>query len=96
MIIHLPIWLLWMGGVVGFLLFVGILAYAYVGYKVVNAFNKKVTIYEKIRIIVNYKTSDTFIALFCCSYLLTSPCLGHENLIRMHNVADLLMTVQNS
>lgn len=41
MIIHLPIWLLWMGGVVGFLLFVGILAYAYVGYKVVNAFNKK-------------------------------------------------------
>ena len=39
MTIHFPIWLLWVGGVVVFLLFVGILAYAYVGYKVINAFN---------------------------------------------------------
>lgn len=41
MTIHLPMWLLWVSGIVGLLLFVGILAYAYVGYKVAQFFNKK-------------------------------------------------------
>lgn len=33
---------------------------------------------------------------FVTDYLLPSPCLGHEDLVRMRHVADLLMAVQNS
>ncbi len=51
---------------------------------------------KKLESLLTTKHQIRLLRSFVADYLLTSPCLGHENLIKMHNVADLLMTVQNS